>query len=314
MLSGKLTEHAYAKINLFLEVTGKRDDGYHLIDSIMQTVSLTDEITMELIPLPAGSGGVVEVCSGSKWLPTDRRNTAYLAAERFLAAAQINARAEIFIKKQIPSAAGLGGGSADAATVLRGLNRIAGYPFSTEDLLALGASIGADIPFCIHGGCCRCEGIGEQLTPLLPMPPCYPVIAIGPQRSQTQAAYRLLDENGYQGERTAEEFLLLLGSPTAKSGHGTPLPRHNHSGIGSVKQLSEKLYNAFEQVILPVNPTAAALRERLLTLGATGALMSGSGAAVFGLFETNSQAMQAVTTLRAEGARAWGTHMVGKLL
>lgn len=287
--SGKRTEHACAKINLFLEVTGKREDGYHTLDTVMQTVSLTDGITVEVHPLPEGTESRIRLTVNTKYLPTDRRNTAYQAAEAFLAAARASAEVEITVRKQIPAAAGLGGGSADAAAVLRCLNSFAGNALSVETLLQISAGIGADVPFCFMGGCCRCEGIGEKLTPLPVLTGYYPVIAIGAQRSQTAAAYKLLDDIHYEGTRTAEAMQTALCDPA-----------YAHT-------LPETMYNAFERVIFPENPRTAEIREKLMDLGAEAALLSGSGAAVYGLFREEEKAAGAVSVLRGEELRAWAT-------
>ena len=281
-------EPAYAKVNLFLEITGKREDGYHEIDTVMQTVSLADTVTVTMAPADKTN---IELYCAIPWIPRDERNTAYRAAQLFLEKIGKKAAVSIHIEKVIPSAAGLGGGSSDAAAVLRVLNKLTGEPLDLDTLCAIGKEIGADVPFCIRGGAVRCRGIGELFTPCMTLSPCSLVIAIGRQRSQTPAAYGLLDSAGYRGDRSAETI-------------GTDL------AAGRLQQVCANMYNAFETVILPSNPDAAALRERLGETNCLGSLMSGSGAAVFAVYRSYKQAEAVAAALRKQGYRAWSAYPV----
>ena len=282
-------ESAYAKVNLFLEILGKREDGYHEIDTIMQTVSLADSVTVTALPTERTE---VTLECAIPWIPKDERNTAYRAVQLFLRAIDKTAAVTVRIDKNIPTAAGLGGGSSDAAAVLRALNKLYGRPLPRETLCELGKEIGADVPFCIRGGSVRCRGIGELFTPCMNLAPCSLVIAIGRQRSQTPAAYGLLDENGYLGSRSADRMAESLST-------------------GKLQQITENLYNAFESVILPANADAAAIHAFLTqSSGNLGTLMSGSGAAVFGIYRSYKQAEQIAAALRKQGNRAWSVYPV----
>lgn len=269
---------APAKINLFLEVTGRRADGYHLLDTVMQTVGLFDELTLDY--RPEGEG--IRLTCQKKYIPTDETNVAYRAAERFLRQANRKGGLDLHLKKHIPVAAGLGGGSADAAAVFLGLNRMFDDPFSLSELCALGTELGADIPFCIRKGCVRATGIGEVFEDSSPLSDLVPVIAIGSKGSSTPAAYKALDSIGYCGSESA-------------------LPLCKALSQGDRREICRLLFNAFEEVIFPQNSDAAFLKKELLRLGAWGALMSGSGASVYGLFPELPQARRACASLRKQG-------------
>ncbi len=272
----EVKEKGYAKINLYLEICGRREDGYHEIDTVMQTIGLYDQITVGYDE--EGEQGIVLTCDKS-FIPTDEGNIAYRCAALFLKESGKKGKVDIHIEKRIPVAAGLGGGSADGAAVLRALNTLTGINLPMEALCELGEKIGADIPFCIRCGCARAQGIGEIFTDAPPLRGVFPVIAMGRQGSSTPAAYKALDEKNYQGAGTADG---MLGALETKSGAA----------------VCAQLYNAFEKVILPVNKEAAEAKRLFLKLGAAGTLMSGSGAAVFGLFSSKRKAQFACKALR----------------
>ena len=272
---------APAKINLFLEVTGRREDGYHEIDTVMQTVRYTDKINISFDP----EGEGIALTCNRYYIPTDRGNIAYRCAEEFLRATGKTGRVEMHIEKRIPVAAGLGGGSADGAAVLKALNRLTGAGLSREELAAFSASIGADIPFCVRGGCARATGIGEVFSHASPLVGAELVIAIGGRGSSTPEAYRLLDESGYSGGRNADSMLEALAS-------------------GDRARVYAEMYNAFEDVIIGQNREIGYLKEKILLGGADAALMSGSGAAVFGVFESKKNARAVCRTLRESGCFA----------
>ena len=274
----KLKIKAYAKINLFLEICGRRENGYHEIDTVMQTVGLYDRITVDYDEQGEG----ITLSCNKKHIPTDESNIAYKCAALFLGETGKKGRVHIHIEKKIPVAAGLGGGSADGAAVLKALNRLTDARLSVTELCDLGKRIGADIPFCIRGGCARATGIGEIFEDAPCLCGFVPVIAMGRQGSSTPAAYRALDDAGYQGTATAKPMLEML---------------EKQDGRGMVGAL----YNAFEGVILPVNDGARELKSKFVKLGAKGTMMSGSGAAVFGLFESGAKARFACNALRLSG-------------
>ncbi len=182
--------NAYGKINLTLDVVGRREDGYHLLDTVMQTISVWDELEIQHSRQP----GVHLQCNRES-LPTDSKNTAFRAAKFFLEDRGLqNEGVYIFIKKHIPSRSGMGGGSADAAAVLRGLNEMYETKLSAEKLMELGVKVGADVPFCVIGGAARCTGTGAQVEPIAPMPECWLVVCKPPTGMSTPRAYALLDQ------------------------------------------------------------------------------------------------------------------------
>lgn len=273
-----LKSKAYAKINLYLDVTGIRDNGYHNIKSIMQTVDLCDEITVERLDADTGTKQIGLTCSDPA-VPTGEKNIAYKAAIAFFAEAGIEScSCRIHIGKHIPMEAGLAGGSTDAAAVLRLLNKLYGEPFDTDGLCRIGARLGADVPFCIVGGTCLCEGIGEMLTPLPPMPDCHIVVARGGEGVSTPAAYGLIDE------RWNREF-------TASGGDYDSL--YAALDGGDICGMADSMYNIFEDVILPNHSVASRLKEIMQACSAAGAMMSGSGPSVFGVFESVDDAKKA---------------------
>ncbi len=286
----ELVINAPAKINLFLEVIARREDGYHEIDTVMQTVGLCDRLTVEYDP--AGRG--IELSCNKKYIPTDSGNIAYRSAEKFLSEYRIEGGVTITLEKHIPVAAGLGGGSTDGAAVLKALNVLTDAGKTTEELCALGAQLGADIPFCIRGGCTRATGIGEVFSPAEALRGVIPVIAIGSRGSSTPAAYKALDDIGYKGTENGERILKALSK-------------------GDFSRIKEELYNAFERVILQDNEEVGTIKNRFRELGASAAMMSGSGASVFGLFEKGEEAERACHLLRAEGYFAMVAPLIDRI-
>ena len=284
-----IKELAPAKINLFLDVTAKRADGFHEIRSIMHSLSLSDEITVR--QLSGGEGSVRLVLDGNRRLPTDSKNLAVRAAREFLGAAAIKDNIEIKLNKRIPVAAGLGGGSSDAAAVLRALNRLYKKPFTEKMLLSLAARIGSDVPYCLVGGTAICLGRGEIMTRIASPKPFFAVIASSGERVSTPAAYTELDalysDFSLSGDRLAEDRYRELMESIKEGGALPPL------------------YNIFESVILPRCEGAARLREKLSELGSTRALMSGSGPSVFGIFDTDEAARAAADVLIKTGYTAF---------
>ena len=273
---------AYAKINLFLDITGRRDNGYHEIDGVMQTIDLCDEII-----LTTCSGEGIEVICDSRFAPDGKENIVYRAAEKYLIVNHIKAAIKIELIKNIPSPSGLGGGSADAAAVLRGLNGIY-RKMNSERLEKLALTIGSDVPFCIRGGTQRVRGVGELLDPLSPLKSCYVVIACGSDEMPTPAAYKALDEKfgGFCGENsggTADYFEFV-------------------KSLDDINNFAPKMYNVFENVTLDACPSVSVIKESLAQSGALGTLMSGSGPAVFGVFDSMESAALASDKLLKTGA------------
>ncbi len=286
---------APAKINLYLEVVSRREDGYHEILSIMQTVSLCDEITIEV----ADKSGIELVCDDDR-LPTDRGNIAYRAAELFMKYADIKCGIKICLRKSIPAAAGLAGGSADAAAVLRGLNKIFNYPFKADMLCDMASSLGADVPFCVKGGCMCAEGIGEKLTVLPCMPDCYIVIACPDERVSTPAAYSELDriyDNFKNINFDKSDYYVAEAALCQKSLDG----------------LCKKMYNVFEEIHKD-RQDISELKSIMTDSGAIKAMISGSGPSVFGIFDDMNSASLAAARIEARGYTAYTCHPIDKLI
>ena len=259
-----ITLSAPAKINLYLEVTGLRADGYHNVDNVMHTCPLHDIIHVALI---AGKDITLH-CTGAS-LPEDHRNLAYRAAELFLkhtGLAGQRAGVSITIEKHIPVAAGLAGGSTDAAAVLKALNELYDTHLPLKTLCDLGAQLGADVPFCILGGAALASGIGTEMIPLPPMPPCRIEIVPGRIPVSTPQAFAALDR---LTAKTGREIRTGGGKAIADA-----------LQTGDLRMICSCLYNAFELV----NPEAEAVKQRLIRRGAIGALLSGSGPTVYGIF------------------------------
>ncbi len=287
-------ESAYAKINLFLDVVGKRPDGYHDLHSCMQTVGLCDTISAEITD--AAETEIVLSCSDST-LSCDEKNLAYRAADAYLRTAEIGGvRVKMHIEKRIPLSAGLGGGSADAAAVLRLLNRHFNGKLTHDELCEIGTKLGADVPFCITGGTCRCEGIGEVLAPVETRPDYTVLIAKADGGVSTPQAFAMLDE--------------LHGNYTAYTPHD-PSRIYAALACGNVQALASCVYNSFEEVILPIQPKAAEIKKFLQKSGAVTALMSGSGPSVFGIFVSDVRAECCAAALRKQGIFAAVCRTVG---
>ena len=275
-----------AKINLFLEVEGIRPDGYHDIDSVMQAISLCDLVTVRL---ESGDGRIHLTCNIPD-LPTDKGNIAYRAAEAYLKEAGIGGY-DVFveIKKDIPLAAGLAGGSTDAAGVLKAMQEMLGA-LSQDALYDLARRLGADVPFCLRSGCCRTEGIGEVLTPYPPL--CRDAIVVVAKKGEgvsTKEAYRQMDL-----PRSRQSSAQMLRALERQDG-------------GEIAAL---LYNGFESVILPLRPFAAHAKQVMIGEGAAGALMSGSGPSVFGIFFDWDDAERVYNRLREEGYETFLVHPI----
>ncbi|MBO5257193.1 MAG: 4-(cytidine 5'-diphospho)-2-C-methyl-D-erythritol kinase [Clostridia bacterium] len=256
------TIKSYAKINLYLNVGAKRPDGYHDLESVMQQVSLFDYVTV-LRDTDTTQRGVRITCT-DRLVPSDDRNIAAKCAMAFLDKYNIDSEVSVSIDKRIPVAAGLGGGSTDGAAVLSIMNSIFDVNAPMDELCALGAKLGADIPFCLVGGTCTASGIGEILTPVkTPVLPYHILICNAGHGVSTPEAYRKLDETAKDEPACAMDDVL----------------RAVESG-----EMPERLYNSFERVILPEHAEAAQIRQTMLVCGADVALMSGSGPSVFGLF------------------------------
>lgn len=279
-----LRENAYAKINLFLDVTGKRSDGYHDIASIMQTVSLCDSISVTV----SDSDGIS--CSDTS-LACDKSNLAWKALDLFRHESGMDFSASIRIEKNIPVAAGMAGGSTDAAAVLRILNRMTGEPFSADALASMSAKIGSDVPFCVSGGTKLARGRGEILSDIPSCPKMFLVVAIRGEHVSTPWAYGLIDTKfGDFSEHKTEKELSLM---------------KNALLCGDALSVINASYNIFEEPVSAHRPQVTALKNELMAYGAVRALMSGSGPSVIGFFDDEKVAQSAEKKLRESGTSAF---------
>lgn len=265
---------AYAKLNLALDITGRRGDGYHFMRMVMQAVALHDLVAVER----AGTADIFIACDDPD-VPCDERNFCHKAARHFFAAAGFPAHGvRITIQKRIPMEAGLAGGSTDAAAVLVGLNRLFGAGLSAAELCEIGVKAGADVPFCIVGGTALCEGIGEEITPLAPLPNCTIVIAKPFESMKTAGSFARYDRAVIRRRPDIEAMLAAVGA-------------HSLQGV------AENLCNVLEEVT--ALESVRDIRAALLHGGALGAEMTGSGTAVFGIFEEPEAAWRCAARLKA---------------
>lgn len=278
---------AHAKINLTLDVVGKRPDGYHDVEMIMQSVGLWDEIILR------ETDRGIELDSNLKNLPRGSRNIAWRAVELIRTEFGISRGVNIFIRKNIPIAAGLGGGSADCAGVLLGLNRLWNLNIDDEALRLLGKSLGADVPFCLTGGTALAQGIGEILTPIASRADIWLVIIRPNIWVSTKEIYGRLDLNSI-GKRPDNEAMI------------------KHLGAGRITGIAENLVNVLEGVTIPMHPQIARIKSQLMEQGALGSLMSGTGPTVYGVFKDQSSAHKAARVLKKEYRHTFALKTVDK--
>ena len=269
-----VTLNSSAKINLTLGILSKRLDGYHELDTVMQAVSVHD-----VIKLTKKEKGIT-VCTNLPYVPNDSRNTAYKAAKLFFEQTGIDGGIEISVEKNIPVAAGLAGGSSNAASVLKGMNWLFGTGLTLDELCKMGAKIGADVPFCLMGGAAHATGIGEKLEKLPKLPQCHIVIAKPPVSVSTPEAYSAWDS---------------LGEESGKRMYGDMAQALQAQDIDMV---CERMYNDFERVANVKIPAIAEYKKIMTEFGAKGTLMSGSGPSVFGIFGSQNQARKAYNELK----------------
>ncbi|WP_054951059.1 4-(cytidine 5'-diphospho)-2-C-methyl-D-erythritol kinase [Numidum massiliense] len=269
-----ISEKAPAKINLSLDVLNKRSDGFHELEMVMTTIDLADRID-----LCETAHSAIHVASSSGVLPSDERNLAYLAAARLKERYGISQGVSIYIQKKIPIAAGLAGGSSDAAATLRGLNRLWHLGLTLDELAVIGAEIGSDVPFCLYGGTALARGRGEKLQQLPPPPPCWVVLAKPPISVSTKEVFQTLQVEDIRDHPR------------------TPL---------MVQALREQNYeamckfscNVLESVTMAQHPEVKAYKNCLLRFGVDMALMSGSGPTVFALLNQDTRVNRVVNALR----------------
>ena len=269
---------ARAKINLGLDVVRKREDGYHEVRMIMQMINLYDKITLRKKTEPG-----ITVTANLSYLPVNEDNLVYRAAKLLMDEFQVDGGLEIELQKYIPVAAGMAGGSTDAAAVMVGVNRIFQLGLNKKQLMERGVKIGADVPFCIMRGTALAEGIGEELTPLPAMPHCSLVIAKPKIHVSTKFVY------GNLKVRELTEHPDIDGQVQAL--------REN-----DLEQLVARMGNVLETVTIPAYPVIDDIKHTMMKYGAMGAMMSGSGPTVFGIFEKEDKAQEVCRLLKKDKA------------
>lgn len=271
----KFQMKAYGKINLGLDVVGKLPNGYHEVKMVMQTVGIYDELSFE----KTESG--IEITSDSAELPTDENNLIYRAARLIKEKYHIREGIRIHLQKNIPIAAGMAGGSTDAAASMKGISRMFGLDISLPELMKMGVEIGADVPYCVIGGTALAEGIGEKLTPLEPAPECYVLVAKPDINVSTKYVYEHLDLEGIEKHPDIDGMVEAIGA-------------------GSLQGILDRMGNVLETVTIPAYPVIQDIKQRMRELGAVNSLMSGSGPTVFGIFLEKRMAQTALDRMEQE--------------
>ncbi|MEN6349090.1 MAG: 4-(cytidine 5'-diphospho)-2-C-methyl-D-erythritol kinase [Syntrophomonas sp.] len=275
-MGSRIEIEAPAKVNLTLDVKGKRADGYHELETVMHQIDLVDRIS---IGVTDDAGTRIKLTSNSGDIPGDESNLAWRAAQIFLDRNHLRAGVEIFIEKNIPVGAGLAGGSTDAAAVIQGLNALLGCRFEKKALLEMAAFIGSDVPFCLLGGTAVARGRGEILEPLYMKGPLFMVLVKPDFGISTAEVYQGLDLNNVAEWPDTTAFLKAWEKY-------------------DIINLSKNLANVLESVSISKHPEIKTIKEMLINEGAINALMSGSGPSVFGIFETVERAQNAAEIMK----------------
>ena len=260
---------SYGKINLGLDVLRRREDGYHEVRMIMQTVGLYDLLTMKKI-----KDDKIQMTCNLTFLPTDERNLVYKAVKLMKDKYHIKDGVEINLNKRIPVAAGMAGGSSNCAAALKGMNQLFDLGLSIDELCEIGVTLGADVPYCIMRGTVLAEGIGEELSVLPAMPKCTVLIAKPPISVSTKMVYEALDSKEIVEHPDIDGILEGLRK-------------------GDLHKVADSMGNVLEDVTIPMHPVIADIKQAMQDCGAIGAMMSGSGPTVFGLFENRASAREA---------------------
>lgn len=281
-----LFEKAPAKINLSLDVLSKRNDGYHNVEMVMTTIDLADRI--ELYTLKENR---IEISLESRYVPSDERNLAYKAAALFKSHYGILSGVRINIYKSIPVSAGLGGGSADAAAVLRGLNRLWSLNIRTRELADLADALGSDVPFCVHGGTAVARGRGERIKKLPAPPSCWVVLAKPDIGVSTRTIFQSVRLDRLSHPDSSAIIEALYERNFAK--------------------LSDNLGNSLEEITSALHPEVSHIKEKMRQNGASAVLMSGSGPTVYGLVQQESKAQRIYNSMRGFCEEVYLVRLIG---
>lgn len=282
-----MIERAYAKLNLSLDVLRKTEDGYHDLRMIMQSVEFGDDLEIELT-----EDGTFSLQAGQSYLPSDDRNLAMRAAKLFLEGTGLGAN--IRTVKRTPVCAGMGGGSSDAAAVLRALNKLTGSKKSRRELEAMGLQLGSDVPFCVGGGTCLAEGRGEILTDIAPLPDCAIVICKPAFAISTPELFGKVDS---RKSRIRPDTPGILDALEA----------------GDLSGVARRMYNVFEDVLSRRQSEIFSIKNEFLSHGAIGSAMTGTGSAVFALFDSDAAARAAYDALSPRYSDCFLTRPAGRV-
>lgn len=270
----KLELKALGKINLGLDVLGRRENGYHDVRMVMQTLYLYDQIRMQKTKEPG-----IRLSTNLYYLPADENNLAYKAADLLMREFEIKEGVDISLEKHIPVAAGMAGGSSNAAAVLFGMNRMFSLGLSQKELMDRGVTLGADVPYCVMRGTVLAEGIGEILTPLPAMPKCHVLIAKPPISVSTKLVYKKLDSHEITEHPDIDGILEGLKSK-------------------NLKKIASCMGNVLEKVTIEEYPVIEEIKNVMKENGALNAMMSGSGPTVFGIYEEKERAKRAAQKIK----------------
>lgn len=270
---------ALAKINLGLDVLRRKEDGYHEVKMIMQTIHLHDQIHIRKI-----EEDEIKIRTNLYYLPNNENNLAYKAAKILKDEFHLPGGVSIHLKKVIPVAAGMAGGSSDAAAVLFGMNKMYGLKLSMQELMDRGVKLGADVPYCIMRGTALAEGIGEKLTKLPAMPKCHILIAKPPINVSTKFVYENLHANDMKPEDHPDVDIQIEALKE-----------------GNLEKLVANMGNVLERVTVPEYPVINELKQIMVDCGALGSMMSGSGPTVFGIFTDYTKAKEAYQKIQKSG-------------
>jgi len=268
--------NAYGKINIGLDVTGKRDDGYHEVKMILKSVETHDEVVIR-----KQERGIT-LKTNKPFLPTDEKNLAYKAAQKIMERYGITEGVRIDIGKNIPIAAGMAGGSCDGAAVIRGMNEIFGLNMSVAEMDEVAVKLGADVPFCLRGGTYLAEGIGEKLTEIKNFPKCYALLINPGFGISTKWAYEQVDLHPEIHHPDIDGIVRAIDA-------------------GNLKEMCSLMGNVLEEVARPVHPEIREIEEKLISGGAIGTMMSGSGPTVFGIFDNEDCLENSFNSFEGDG-------------
>jgi 4-diphosphocytidyl-2-C-methyl-D-erythritol kinase len=283
----KLLVKAPAKINLALDVLYKRPDGFHEVEMIMTTIDLADRVELTLLEQDK-----IHILSHNRYVPDDQRNLAFQAAQLLKDRYQVKKGVQITIEKTIPVAAGLAGGSSDAAATLRGLNKLWNLGLTLDELANLGSEIGSDVSFCVYGGTALAKGRGEMITDLPAPPTCWVILAKPFIGVSTAEVYRRLDINGIEHPNISEMVKAIENN--------------------DYQSVCNNVGNVLEDVTLKLHPEVAQIKEQMKRFGADAVLMSGSGPTVFGIVQHDSRMHRIYNGLRGFCDQVFAVRMLGE--